>query len=44
MSDFNVLEVMLCACRFMLDLKPEQMQEYMKKITSMAVSAGCKVC
>ena len=33
-----------CACRFMLDLKPEQMQEYMKKITSMAVSAGCKVC
>lgn len=28
--------------KFMLDLKPEQMQEYMKKITSMAVSAGCK--
>ena len=28
----------------MLDLKPEQMQEYLKKITSMAESAGCKVC
>ena len=27
----------------MLDLKPEQMQEYLKKITSMAQSAGCKV-
>lgn len=28
--------------KFMLDLKPEQMQEYLKKITSMAQSAGCK--
>ena len=28
----------------MLDLRPEQMQEYVKKITSMAQSAGCKVC
>ena len=27
----------------MLDLKPEQMQEYLKKITSMAQAAGCKV-
>ena len=27
----------------MLDLKLEQMQEYLKKITSMAQSAGCKV-
>lgn len=29
--------------RFMLDLKPEQMQEYLKKITSMAQAAGWKV-
>lgn len=28
--------------KFMLDLKPEQMREYLKKITSMAESAGCK--
>lgn len=28
--------------KFMLDLKPEQMQEYLKKITSMAQAAGCK--
>lgn len=28
--------------KFMLDLRPEQMQEYMKKITSMAQRAGCK--
>ena len=28
----------------MLDLRPEQMQEYIKKITAMAQSAGCKVC
>lgn len=29
--------------KFMLDLRPEQMQEYFKKITSMAQSAGCKM-
>lgn len=28
--------------KFMLDLKPEQMEEYLKKIASMAESAGCK--
>lgn len=28
--------------KFMLDLRPEHIQEYLKKITSMAVSAGCK--
>ncbi|XP_015766660.1 PREDICTED: dynein assembly factor 3, axonemal-like isoform X1 [Acropora digitifera] len=28
--------------KFMLDLRPEQMQEYVKKITSMAQRAGCK--
>ena len=27
----------------MLDLKPEQIQEYLEKITSMAQAAGCKV-
>ncbi|XP_068707855.1 dynein axonemal assembly factor 3-like isoform X2 [Montipora foliosa] len=28
--------------KFMLDLRPEQMQEYVKKITAMALNVGCK--
>jgi len=34
--------VIVETAKFMLDLKPEQMQEYLKKITSMAQAAGCK--
>ena len=31
------------ACRFMLELKPEQCAEFTKKISQMAGNVGCKV-